>query len=199
MRSARYAAAVAGAATGSGPASRMAANSGGRDQLVFDGAPLPAALDPDVAGAQPVAQSQQCRRLPDSALELPSAPSTASRQAGRRKLVGRAARPFPAAAGRKFRAAARPRAAWRPRLARLGVGKRRGTAARAGAAPARRARQEPADRLCPGRARRSASVDAARQLVPADRRGHCLIAGRRRCSVPRSAPRPAWPAGAPCR
>ena len=41
---------------------------GGRNQLVFDGAPLPAALDPDVAGAQPVSQCQQGRRLPGSAL-----------------------------------------------------------------------------------------------------------------------------------
>jgi len=41
---------------------------GGRNQLVFDGAPLPAAHDPDVAGAQPVSQCQQGRRLPGSAL-----------------------------------------------------------------------------------------------------------------------------------
>jgi hypothetical protein len=61
---------------------------GGRNQLVFDGAPLPAALDPDVAGAQPVSQCQQGRRLPGSC-SAPSGLSTASRQAGRRKLVGK--------------------------------------------------------------------------------------------------------------
>jgi hypothetical protein len=41
-----------------------------RDQLLFNGAPLPAAFDPDVAGAQPIAQSQQCRRFPDAAVQL---------------------------------------------------------------------------------------------------------------------------------
>jgi hypothetical protein len=36
---------------------------------MVDGAPLPAALDPDVAGAQPLSQCQQGRRLPGSVLD----------------------------------------------------------------------------------------------------------------------------------
>jgi hypothetical protein len=45
-----------------------------RDQLVFHSAPLPAAFDPDVAGAQPVAQRQQRRCFPGAAFQLPRAP-----------------------------------------------------------------------------------------------------------------------------
>ena len=52
----------------------------GRDELVLDGPPLPAALDPDVAGAQPVAQREQGR-------DLPGAPSAAP---GRRPAPRRA-------------------------------------------------------------------------------------------------------------
>jgi hypothetical protein len=40
----------------------------GRDQLILDGAPLVAALDPDVAGAQPVAQREQGGSFPNSTL-----------------------------------------------------------------------------------------------------------------------------------
>ncbi len=39
---------------------------GRRHELVLDGAPLPAALDPDVARPQPVAQREQGRHLPGS-------------------------------------------------------------------------------------------------------------------------------------
>ena len=39
---------------------------GGRDELILDRPPLPAALNADVAGAQPVAQRQQCRDFPGS-------------------------------------------------------------------------------------------------------------------------------------
>ena len=41
---------------------------GGRDELVLDGAPLPAALDPDVARAQPVAQGEQGGGLPGASV-----------------------------------------------------------------------------------------------------------------------------------
>jgi len=69
----------------------------GGDKLVFDGAPLPAAFDPDVASAQPITQRQQGGRFPNPPLGTirtqhgfaPSRPEKAGRQA---------ARPFSAAA-----------------------------------------------------------------------------------------------------
>ena len=51
-----------------GPGLPHGGEQGGRNELVLDCAPLPAALDPDVPGAQPVAQCEQGGGLPSAAM-----------------------------------------------------------------------------------------------------------------------------------
>lgn len=62
----------------------------GRDELVLDGAPLPAALHPDVPRAQPIAQREQRRRLPGPAVGDPfDALHRLAARVGRRNEIGR--------------------------------------------------------------------------------------------------------------
>jgi hypothetical protein len=75
----------------------MAAKSAGGMELVLDGAPLPAALDPDVAGTQPVAQGEQRGRFPDPAPGVTGVPHRVA-PSGAQEGGGRAARPPLAAA-----------------------------------------------------------------------------------------------------
>ena len=179
-----------GTATGSGPACAHGGEQGGRDELILDGAPLPAALDPDVAGAQPVAQREQggASQVRRSAIF----PRPAPRRARRTEESDRqAARP---SAGRRWhrrRAASRRRAAWRPRPGRRGSGRHRGRSGRAGAAPARRGPRAPAGRPCPAAPgarppRRCAPAGPSRPL--GDRR----FQGRRLPSLAAISAAPSW-------
>jgi hypothetical protein len=87
-RSPRYSSAVAGAAMGSGPASRMAANRAG--EISWSSTARHWRL-PSTQMSPARSRSRSASRVAASQIRrsAPSVPSTASRQTGRRKLVGK--------------------------------------------------------------------------------------------------------------